>query len=256
MQIFTQPRIHHFFAFAIALGMSLGSASVFAGSWFGGETVKGNGVVKKQDRSLATFKGIELSMPVEVEVRQGTTESVSIEADENLLPLVETSIKGGTLQIRAVRRNLKIDARTLKIIVNAKEISQLAVGGAGTITAAVLKTPKLELEIGGSGSIEVKQVQSDAVEASIGGSGNVKLGGVARKLAVSIGGSGDVDAQQLKADEVNISIGGSGDAKLWSITSLNASIAGSGDVQYWGDPKMSSSVAGSGTVKRLGATPR
>lgn len=256
MQTWTQPRAHHFFAFALALVMSFGSASVFAAPWFGGETVKGNGVIKKQERNVGSFKGIELAIPADVEVRQGTTESVSIEADENLLALVESSVRNGTLHLKPVRRNLKLEGRTVKIIVNAKEVNQLAVAGAGTIAATVLKSPKLDLEIGGSGTIDIKQVQSDVIDTSIGGSGTIKLGGGVRKLSVSIGGSGEVEAQLLKAEEVNISIGGSGDAKLWATSSLSASIAGSGDVQYYGDPKLSSSVAGGGTIKRLGATPR
>ncbi|WP_053076731.1 head GIN domain-containing protein [Caenimonas sp. SL110] len=256
MHSYSQPRTHHLFAFAVALAMSLGSVSVFAGSWFGGETVKGNGVVKKQERNVGAFKGVELSMVADVEVRMGAVDGVSIEADENLLPLIESSVTNGTLRLKPVRKNLRLDGRTLRIVVTAKEIQQLGVSGAGNITGSGLKSPKLELEIAGSGTIAVKQVQTDALEASIGGSGTIKVGGTTRKFTAEIAGSGDIEAQQLKAEEAQVSIAGSGDASLWPVSSLKASIAGSGDVTYYGDPKMSSSVAGSGSIKRLGATPR
>ncbi|MES2634278.1 MAG: head GIN domain-containing protein [Pseudomonadota bacterium] len=256
MHSYSQPRTHHLFAFAVALAMGLGSASVFAGSWFGGETVKGNGIVKKQERSVGAFRGVELSMAADVEVRLGAVDSVSIEADENLLPLVESSVAKGTLRLKPIRKNLRLDGRTLKIVVTAKEIHELGVSGAGNITATGLKSPRLELEIAGSGTIDAKQVQTDVLEVSIGGSGTIKVGGTTRQFTAEIAGSGDIEAQQLKADEAKVSIAGSGNASLWPVSSLKASIAGSGDVEYYGDPKMTSSIAGAGSVKRVGATPR
>ncbi|MES2785272.1 MAG: head GIN domain-containing protein [Pseudomonadota bacterium] len=256
MHRYTQSRTHHFFAFAVAIAMSLGSASVFAGSWFGSETVRGNGIVMKQERTVGAFKGVELQMAADVEVRQGTGDSVSIETDENLLALVESSVTEGTLVLRPVRKNLRLAGRTLKIIVTAREIRQLGVSGTGTLTSAALKSPRLQLEIAGAGIIDLKQVQTDALEASIGGSGTIKVAGAARKFTVEIAGSGDVQAQQLKSDEAEVSIAGSGNARLWPMSALSASIAGSGDVEYYGDPKMSSKIAGSGSIKRVGATPQ
>lgn len=255
MHTYHQPRIHHFVAFIVALMLSLGSASVFAG-WFGGETIKGNGVLKKQERSVTAFKAVELSMAADVEVRLGAVNSVSIEGDENLIPLVETNARAGTLYIKTVRDNLKLAGRPLKIVVTANEIDQLGVSGAGTITSALLKSPTLELEIAGAGTIDVKQVQSDSLEASIGGSGTIRVAGTARNFRAEIAGSGDIEAQQLKSDDARVSIAGSGRARLWPVAALSASIAGSGDVEYYGDPKITRSIAGSGSVTRLGTAPR
>ena len=253
---YTTKHSYHLFAITLALALSCASASVFAGSWFGSDIVKGNGVVKKQERALGHFTGVELWLPAQVEVRMGTTESVTIEADENLLPLISTTIEDGALQLRATRRNIEFKTRTLKIVVNAKEISELGIGGSGSISADTMRSPGMHMGIGGGGSIEVKQLQSDSVEAAIGGSGTVKVEGTTRKFSVSIGGSGDVQARGLKADDVSVSIGGSGSAILWPVSSLQTSIAGSGDVNYYGDPKTSSSVVGSGRIKRLGAAPQ
>lgn len=250
------PRSHRVVAAGLAIVLSCASASAFAG-WFGGDTVKGNGIVKMQERALGHFTGVELSLPAQVEVRIGNVESVVIEGDENILPLVASVIEDGALQLRASRRHLDIESKKLKIIVNAKEISDLGIGGSGSITADSLRSPKLHLGIGGGGSIEVKQLQSDAVEAAIGGSGAIKLGGGStRKLSISIGGSGDVRARGLKAEDASVSIGGSGSATLWTTGTLQTSIAGSGDVSYYGDPKTSSSVVGSGRIKRMGAAPQ
>ena len=240
---------------ALTLALPGARAESSMPGWLTGDTVRGSGTIKTQTRALGHFSGISLGMAGQVEVRLGNVESVSIEADDNVIPLIETVVEDGNLEIRLARSNTSFDAHGLKIVVQAREIDRLALGGAGTIEAATLRAPRLKFSIGGSGSINVKDVQSESVQASIGGSGNLKLAGATRALTVSIGGSGDVRAGQLKAKEAKVSIGGSGRATVWVSEALKVAIGGSGDVNYYGDPKVSSAVVGSGGAKRLGAAP-
>jgi len=225
--------------------------------WIAGERIQGSGVIKKQSRELAHFTGVSLSLAANLELRIGTTESVVIETDDNLLAQIETVIENGTLKIRPVKRNMNLSSRTMKIVVTAKEIDRIALGGSGSIESDALKAPKLSIDLGGSGSINIKALDAESVAVSLGGSGNLKTGGgTAASVSVSIGGSGDVDLGQLKAREASVSLAGSGAATVWPSTALSVTIAGSGDVNYYGDPKVSRSVVGSGGTRRLGAAPR
>jgi hypothetical protein len=234
------------------------AASVQAGplSWLrGGESVQGNGKIVKQARETGHFTGLALSLPGDVEVRTGNTENITIETDENVQAAIETVVEHGTLHIRPVKRDLRIDTRNLKVFVNAKMLDKIAVGGSGSIDADTLKAPKLTFDVGGSGSINVRNLESDAVAVSLGGSGSLKAAGNTERLQVSIGGSGKVSTDKLAARDVSVSIGGSGQATVWAKQSLNLSVAGSGDIGYYGDPQVSKSIMGSGSVKRLGGAP-
>ena len=247
-------RRHALAAAMVAFGV-LAGAPAHAASWFG-DTVKGNGNVRKEERKPGHFTAVSLSLPAQVEIRQGPVESVVVETDDNLMPLLQTAVEGETLKIRSAKRDVDLDSKTMRVIVTAPDINKLAVGGSGNITSAALKSKKLVLAIGGSGSIDIQQAEAESLEASISGSGDVKLGGSAKEFAVRIAGSGDVKAAQLKAGDASVKIAGSGDAILWATGALKASIAGSGDVKYWGDATTTVSVAGSGSVKRLGAAPQ
>jgi hypothetical protein len=240
-----------------AMALVLYTASSFGAlpGWLGGG-VKGSGTIRTQAREPGSFNAIALGLPAQLELQQGNVEGVTIETDDNLLPMIETSINNGELRIRAVRGTGDIHPTKLKIIVRAKQVERVAVAGSGELTAESLKSPRLALDIGGSGSINVRRLESDSVSLAIGGSGTSKLGGVTRKLSVSIGGSGEVKAAELKAQDVEVSIGGSGEARVWATGSLTTAIAGSGDVEYYGDPKVQTSVAGAGSVKRRGASPQ
>ncbi len=243
---------------ASSLAIIVPAAGVQAGplSWLrGGESVQGNGKIVKQTREPGHFTGLALGLPGEVEVRTGNTENITIETDDNLQAVIETVVEHGTLVVRPVKRDLRIETRNLKVVVNAKMLEKIAVGGSGSVEADTLKAPKLTFDVGGSGSIHVRNMESDAVAISLGGSGSLKAAGTTGRLQVSIGGSGKVMTEKLAANDVSVSIGGSGQATVWAKQSLNLSVAGSGDIGYYGDPQVSKNIMGSGSVKRLGGAP-
>ena len=229
-----------------------------AASWsWGGEQVQGSGRVVKQVRQVGNFNGLSLSVPGRVELRIGNSEGVTVEADDNVLPLIETVVENGTLEIRPVRRNLNLHSKSIHVVVQARSIERLALGGSGSIDADALRARRLQVDIGGSGSIGLKGIEGDAVSVSLGGSGDLKAArGTVGKLTVSIGGSGDVDLGRVQAGSASVSVAGSGEATVWARNELSATIAGSGDVNYYGDPRVSKSSVGSGEVRRIGASPQ
>lgn len=225
--------------------------------WAGGARVQGSGKIVKQTRALAHFTGVNLNVPGDMVLRLGSTESITIETDDNVLPLIESVIEDGVLRIRPVKRNTNLHTRNMKIVVVAKEIDRLALSGSGSIDSDALKGRKLQFDIGGSGSINVKGMEADAVAVSLGGSGDLKSGaGKAASMSVSIGGSGDVDVGKVQSGDVSVSVAGSGEAIVWASKGLSVTIAGSGDVNYYGDPKISQSVVGSGDITRMGSAPK
>lgn len=229
-----------------------------ASSWsFGGERVEGNGSIKRQARQVSHFTGLALEVPGRLELRMGDSEGLSIETDDNVLPLIETAVENGTLKIRPSKRNLNLRTKNLKLVVNARQIERLALGGSGSVHADALRAPRLNIDLGGSGEINVRKLESDSVSVTLGGSGDFKAdGGSVRKLSVSIGGSGTVDMGRVQSDNASVSVAGSGEATVWARHELSMTIAGSGDVNYYGDPRVSKSVVGSGDARRIAAAPR
>ncbi|MES2757065.1 MAG: head GIN domain-containing protein [Pseudomonadota bacterium] len=240
-----------------ALAIVVPAAPALAAGGWGSEKVQGSGRLKTETRAIGRFNGVALALPGSVELRIGNSESVTIETDDNLLPLIETVVENGTLKIRASKRNLDLDSRRMKIVVQAKGVDHLALGGSGSIDADPLRGSKVMIDIGGSGNINVKGIDSETLSVTLGGSGDLKVGGgAARKLSVSVAGSGDVDMGRLQSVDASVNIAGSGDVKIAVRDQLSVTIAGSGDVHYYGDPKVSKTVVGSGSANKMGGAPR
>lgn len=226
-------------------------------SWLnGGERVQGSGKIVKQNREVGHFNALTVGVSGDVEIRLGNTESVTVETDDNIQPLIDTTVENGTLRIRPAKNNLRLETHNMKIIVQARTLDKLSIGGSGNVTADRLRGESLTIDVGGSGSIAVGQLDAESVAIALGGSGSLKAAGNAERLQVSIGGSGRVQVGQLQVREAVVSIGGSGQATVWAKKSLSLSVAGSGDINYYGDPQISKSIMGSGTIKRLGGAPQ
>lgn len=256
MKITSNIRLRHLVlavaAFTLAAPVAMVSASPL--DWIGGEKVRGSGALKKQSRAVSHFTGLTLNLPAQLELRIGNTEGITIETDDNLLPLIDTTIDNGTLKIRPLKKHMNLHATSMKIIVHARQVERIALGGSGTIRSDALRGARMQFDLGGSGAIDVKSIDGEAVSVTVGGSGNFKAGGgSARTVSVSIGGSGDVDLGRMAAGDASVSVAGSGTAEVWARDNLSATIAGSGDVHYHGDPKISRSVVGSGDVTRVAA---
>jgi hypothetical protein len=230
-------------------------ATVCAPAWSVGADVKGSGQIVKTSRSAPGFTGIAVEAPAKVTVVQvfdaGLAESIVIETDHNMIPLLETVVERGQLIIRFPRTSGSITTTVLNVTVTTRVIEKLAVAGVGTIISAKLQSTTLQCSIGGSGDVRIAQLQTDKLRVNVAGSGGFEAAGRAAEVDASIAGSGDIKAGKLAAERISISIAGSGNATVRANAALNVNIVGSGDVAYYGDARVTQALAGSGKVRQL-----
>ncbi len=212
-----------------------------------------SGVTKQEERSLKDFTGIELAVPAELSLSQGKGYSVSIEADKDILELIETVIQGNSLKIRTERGttlgwgNVKI-----KIQITMPDVDYLSVTGSGDIKAVTpITSNHLTTTISGSGDISISELNVSTLKATISGSGDIKLSGssVGKQAEVKVTGSGDINIRGIEFSDADVTITGSGDAYIVVKENLNARVVGSGDIVYSGNPLVDAKVTGSGRIR-------
>jgi hypothetical protein len=207
----------------VSLVLSLGlivSACIIVG-------VEGSGNVITETRDVSGFSEIVVGGTGVVTVQVTGTESLSIEAEDNIMPLLETNVANGRLVLDTTRSI----SPTVDIVY--------------TITAATLEG----LEVSGSAAIEAAGIETGDFSVDISGSGEVVASGaVDGLLSLSISGSGAFDGESLTAPEGTVDISGSGDAVVNVSETLDISVSGSGNVEYLGSPAVDQDISGSGNI--------
>jgi hypothetical protein len=215
------------------------------------ETVTGNGQAASDVRHTGEFNAIGLGGSMALKLKQGSTTSVVVHGDSNLLPLIETVVeRDRSLQLRWKRGVSVRSQAPVYVEVVAPQVQAVASAGSGDVDIDAMKVPRLSLAIKGSGGLRARGLATDDLAISVSGSGDLKLAGQATHLAIQISGSGGIDAGELRSDEVTVGITGSGHAVVHASRMLVASIAGSGGIRYSGEPSVQQSIAGSGKVSK------
>lgn len=230
----------------------LGLAPLPAAAW--GSGITGSGKAASESRSVADFQAVTAEGSIDIVVRQGTSTALKLQADDNLLPLMETVVQtvdgAATLTVRW-KAGQNISSRTRPLVeVTTPRLSAISSRGSGDLRLEPFKTPALKIALAGSGDLAFTQLATEDLAIQVAGSSDIMGSGRAARLNLSISGSGDAQLSELASDDVSVRIAGSGDASVQAHQRLTVSIAGSGDVTYRGEAVVTSAVAGSGRVSR------
>ncbi len=228
------------------------SVNSFAQRW---ETVKGNGQVKKETREVGNYSALASKGSMDISIAYGNSNSVTIEADENLLPYIETSVENGKLTIKSKKGiNLKTHSKLI-VYVTMNKINSLEQSGSGNIngSGAFTSDGKTDIGVSGSGNLKLSFDSFKDLDLSVSGSGNVDLkSGNTNSLSAKVSGSGNIDCSGVSSKDVDAKVSGSGNIKVYASNSIDAKISGSGNVFYKGGAQnISSKVAGSGKVMKM-----
>lgn len=188
--------------------------------------VQGSGNLVTESRDVGGFDEILLLSSGDVVVTIGASEALTIEAEDNIMPLLTTEVRNGRLELGS-EDNFSTTERITY-----------------TITATTLEG----VQINGSGDIDVVDLDASTFEVTINGSGDVGVAGATGRLTVEINGSGDFNGESLSAQEGAVEVAGSGSVLVNVTDVLDVAIAGSGDVTYIGDPRVNEDISGSGEV--------
>lgn len=228
------------------------SSYAFAQPW---ETVKGNGQQKTETRQVNEFTSLAAGGAMDVQISYGNSNSISIEADENLLPYIETTVENGKLTIKS-KKNKNIQPKSKMIVkISMTKITGLQQSGSGNITGAgdFSNDGQTDISLSGSGDLKLSFSSFKNLQLAISGSGNINLkGGSVDNIDARVSGSGNIDCLDVSSNNVDVKISGSGNIKVFAKNSIDAKISGSGNVFYKGGAtNIKSKVAGSGKVTKI-----
>ena len=215
--------------------------------------VTGHGPVVSEQRTLSNFNAIDFGVPGNLYYTQDSVYKIEIQAQENIVPEIETYLVGSELMIR-VHDHVNLRSREdIRINISAPSITALALSGSGNLNVLQLYNPsRSRLIVSGSGTMTLNEIETDKIDATISGTGELMIfNGKAKHEDVDISGSGRIDLLGVKGNTANTRISGSGSVKLQVTDELNSKISGSGSIYYLGNPVVNSTVSGSGRVVRL-----
>jgi hypothetical protein len=201
--------------------------SIFALTSCNWHRIRGNGSVKTETRDVVAFEAITCDGGYEVQINCQEKQSLVIETDENLLPLVKTEVHNNTLHIDT--KGILSPTHRIRIAVSVPTITEFTSNGS----------------IDG----DINNINNSAFDIGIHGSGKLHLNGKSGTVHINTSGSSKIDATSFISENSDIQINGSGNIQVYATNSISVQINGSGTVNYKGEPKsVNQQINGSGKI--------
>jgi hypothetical protein len=237
-------------AFLVALALA---ATTLSGC--GVSIVNGSGKMVTETRPVANFTSFVLAGMGDATITQGSVESLVIEAEDNVMPLLKSDVKNGVLTVLLDQKDWKDVVRPtkgVKITLGVKNLNALELAGLGNIDVPALKTTAFTIKISGAGNVRVPKLEATDLTSTLTGVGNTELSGQVTRETVEMSGAGQFSAGNLSCQTAKLTLTGTGNATVWVRDTLDVTIGGAGNVSYYGSPKVTKSVTGLGVLSPMG----
>jgi len=232
---------------------------------------------RKETRSASDFTGINASSVFNIIVSKGNTESLTIEADDNVMQYVRSEVKNGVLYLYIDNskqfRNIKI----LKASIVMKNLDKVTLSGACKLTANDLFTPEkfkidcsgassmdvnlntdiLNIEASGASKIQIKakvagdtnlsisgaskiqgELKTANLELSSSGVCSVELSGSAINFKINMSGVSKIMTEDFIVRTANVKLSGSSKITVNATVTLKVNASGASSVSYKGSPAL------------------
>jgi len=239
------------------------------------DTIKGSGDVITEEREVSDFDRLSLAGAGDVIITQSGKETLTVEADDNLMPYIMSKVRSGTLVLGftdAVKGKNVRPSKKIRFHLQVKELRGLDLLGAGDILMSSVDAERLEILLAGAGDIEASSASVDRLEISLAGAGDVRIDSLdAEALVIHLDGAGDVEvagrvveqgifvngvgnyrAGELESQTTTVEVNGVGDATVWATDTLDVRINGPSTVKYYGSPQVTRNIDRVGRLVSLG----
>jgi len=195
---------------------------------------KDNGPVKKETRAVSDFDAISVGGGIDLYIKQGNKESVTVKASENIIDRLMTEVKNGKLHVylkKGKYRNAKMDV--FVVVDDLEELS--ASGGSDVYGQTPFRADDFKIHASGGSDVEMN-LEVGTLECHLSGGSDTDLEGTVEHLHVHASGGSDLEGYDLEAKNCVIRASGGSDSNILVTESLEVHASGASDVDYKGNP--------------------
>jgi hypothetical protein len=234
-------------AIVVVVVAGISTALVLRG-WPG--VLVGSGNLETEEYDSANFTRIEISSAFEFEVKQSSSYSINVTADDNVIDYVQVSRDGQTLKIGLGRVSI-LGPVTLRASVTIPQLHGLTVSGAshGTVSG-FSSTEDLDITVSGASRV-TGDITAGNVQFGISGASTVQLEGSGNDIDANVSGASHFNLEAFTVNNADVNFSGASAGTVNLNGRLDANVSGASTLWYIGEPTtVDSNISGASTVSK------
>lgn len=198
-----------------------------------GHEVIGSGTRQVQKRDVPGFTSISTEGAFDITIVCQKPQSLEVEGDDNVLPLISTEVSNNVLHVKNLRGYSTRDP--VQVRIDVPNIDGVDLKGAGTIEISSIKNEKFGIDSSGAPT--------------------VKVSGETKALEIDATGAGKIDTHRLRAARVVVDSKGVSRVDVYAGERLDATVSGPSQITYRGDPVVNKTIHGPGSIEKKESGP-
>lgn len=218
----------------LSIILSVAIFATFLSSCYFPGSIKGNGNVVEETRTVEEFSKISVSRGMNVYISQGTTNKVLVKADENLLKVIDTYVDDRTLKVTALKGIRNATSNKVFVTVTNLEFVK-STSGSNVFSEDTLQFGNLELRSTAGSNMRLSLLAGD-IEISAAAGSNIFLEGTAKSVNMKASSGANIKAGDLQTEKCNVKVSSGANIWLNVKNGLNAKASSGGNIWYKGEP--------------------
>jgi hypothetical protein len=200
------------------------------------DRVNGNKkVVTKNRKATNNFTSIKVSTGLDLYITQGSKNTITVEADENLHDIIITEVTDGLLKIYAEKNIWRAGAT--KVFVTIETLEALsATSGSDVTTEETIKVKDLTIIATSGADIRIS-VNGENIETNSTSGSDITISGTATLHTSKATSGSSIDAYELISKNAVAKVTSGANIDIYASDHIDAKATSGGDIDFKGNPK-------------------
>ncbi len=197
-------------------------------------SMRGSGNIKTENRTVKSFTEVSVAGPINVQIKKGGRPSVSVEADDNIIPLVITNVSGNKLSIRLDEIS-NLNNATVNVMVVITDFTGASASAGAEINAdeTISNAEKINFTASSAAKITMN-IDAPFADAGSSSGAEIKLSGRTKTFSARASSGARVDAENLKAETAKADASSGASINIFASVAVDASASSGAQVNYSG----------------------
>ena len=194
------------------------------------------GPTKTEQRDLNGFTGVDAGGVFDIMITPAAGYSVSIEAGQELLPLIKTRVSNDTLKIK-FDRNVN-NAGEVKVVIGMPALDHVDLSGASSLQVEQgFESENFSLDMSGAASTKL-DIAVNELQVDLSGAADLELAGKAYTLELDASGAAEISAEDMVVRDAQIDLSGASEIYLNVTNDLVVEASGASEITCVTSPQM------------------
>jgi len=199
-------------------------------------------LARAEERNVPDFNAVNVASGIRATVEIGPRRPVRVEAEDDVLDLVETRVEDGALHIGFKPHSRWKGESRVTVTIQTPDLRAIGASGGAIVRATFTRADESAIEASGG---------SDTARLSVHGSGGAQLDvqGRADSLDLQISGGTRLHGRDLSVKDVDLQASGGSEGDLRANGRIRGSLSGGSDLHVRGGAKAKVATSGGSSVE-------